>query len=179
MAEDRARCLSAGCDDYLSKPVRRQDLLDTVARHVANPASSIQSPPSATARGDDAANSATTPSTIDGIPPLPTTIRSDLSDDSLRPHLDAYIRNLPTRVAEIQSCLARKDIDQLITKIHNLKGTGGLYGLMPVTHAASRIEKLLLQKKPLEEVTPLLDALIDTLKRVEGYPTTPPTEAQA
>ncbi|MCX7425225.1 MAG: PAS domain S-box protein [Planctomycetia bacterium] len=33
MAEDCQRCLDAGCNDYLSKPCRRRDLLEMVARH--------------------------------------------------------------------------------------------------------------------------------------------------
>jgi PAS domain S-box-containing protein len=35
MADDRLRCLSAGCDDYLIKPVQREALVATVAQHAA------------------------------------------------------------------------------------------------------------------------------------------------
>jgi signal transduction histidine kinase/ActR/RegA family two-component response regulator len=36
MAEDRTKCLQAGCTDFLSKPVERQTLIATVRRHLAS-----------------------------------------------------------------------------------------------------------------------------------------------
>ncbi len=35
MIQDRQKCLDAGCDDYLAKPVERAVLLETVARHLS------------------------------------------------------------------------------------------------------------------------------------------------
>ncbi|MDA3930804.1 MAG: response regulator [Prolixibacteraceae bacterium] len=34
MSDDRSRALEAGCDDYLAKPIRSKDLLDTVNKYL-------------------------------------------------------------------------------------------------------------------------------------------------
>jgi CheY-like chemotaxis protein len=36
---DRDRCLEAGMNDFLGKPIRQQDLLTLLLRHAAAPAS--------------------------------------------------------------------------------------------------------------------------------------------
>src|SRR5206468_9249094 len=46
MAEDRARCLAAGCTDYLTKPVDKELLLATVRSYLANGKSGAASSPS-------------------------------------------------------------------------------------------------------------------------------------
>jgi two-component system, cell cycle response regulator DivK len=34
MSDDRAKAIEAGCDDYLAKPIRSKDLIDTVNKYI-------------------------------------------------------------------------------------------------------------------------------------------------
>lgn len=47
MTDDRQKCLDAGCDDYLSKPLNRKTLIDAVAQYAAAKPASQQPLPEA------------------------------------------------------------------------------------------------------------------------------------
>jgi len=152
MSEDRDKCLSAGCTEYLSKPIHRETLLATVARYLKNQTA------------DRPTTSAARPATADT-----ETISSDLTDETLLPLLQKYVEELPARVEQLMSLLWRQDWDELAEMIHNLKGTGGLYGLMPISDAAIRVEERLLGKASLGTIQNAVDELIGIIRRVDGF----------
>ncbi|HKT42645.1 MAG TPA: ATP-binding protein, partial [Rhodanobacteraceae bacterium] len=110
MSGDRERCLQAGMDDYLSKPLDRQLLEQTLARWMQ------QSPHAAAVPAAPAAATAPTPPPIPQTippamitPPPPDTLDTatlvdleDIMGDELVTLVDAYLRDGETRMRNLQ-----------------------------------------------------------------------------
>ena len=111
MAGDRERCESAGCDDYLSKPVDRARLTATVARFVDGSRGSGRHLVSALAEDED----------------MGEIVRQ-------------YVRNLPERSSAILRAFEASDVETLTRLAHQLKGSAGAYGFPLITEAAAAVE---------------------------------------
>jgi CheY-like chemotaxis protein len=111
MAGDRQRCESAGCDDYLSKPVDRAQLTATVARFAAK----------APASGSH----------------LVSTI---VDDAEMAEIIRQFVVDLPERSSAILRALQVPDIETLTRLAHQLRGSAGGYGFPLITEAAASLE---------------------------------------
>jgi CheY-like chemotaxis protein/HPt (histidine-containing phosphotransfer) domain-containing protein len=152
MAHDRAKCLQSGCTDYLSKPVDRQVLIDTLAAHLSTRAAAPLPP----------------------VPPVrlsPTPkMQSALPDEpELRAFLPAFIADLPATVGRLGELLRERNLDELHREVHKLKGSGGLYGFMPLTEAAEQLEQRIVSDQQIEAVFTQVQSLIELIRSVEGY----------
>jgi CheY-like chemotaxis protein/anti-sigma regulatory factor (Ser/Thr protein kinase) len=138
MAEDRQRCLRAGCTDYLSKPIDRTKLLTCLAEH---------------------------------LEPLtePRPIASTCRDPEMQQLITDYINDLPRYVAELSEAVQQRDLATLRRRLHTLKGTGGTFGLDPITHTAEQAESIVQPGAQLEAIQHAVDDMIEMLRSVEGY----------
>jgi len=153
MSHDRDKCLSAGCTDYLTKPIDRHLLLRTVGTHLGAPAAAVMGT-GATPRTDD---------------PRTEILRSTLADTDVMPFLPAFVSDMPALVGKLAALLDQQDLEELRQTVHQLKGAGGLYGFMPLTDAATTLEDRLLAGEPIETVAAGIEEFIDLIRRVEGY----------
>jgi len=130
MAEDRQRCLDAGCDDYASKPIDRVALLATLARWLPKSSDIFPTPGTASVVDTSAAPHST-----------PDLLRSDLADD---PDLADVVRSfalaLPDRAAALAAAVRASDDTETARLAHQLKGAAGSYGFPVVSTLARTLE---------------------------------------
>jgi CheY-like chemotaxis protein/HPt (histidine-containing phosphotransfer) domain-containing protein len=142
MAGDRERCESAGCDDYLSKPVDRARLTATVARFVQVPQN-----PDLSGRED---------------------LVSTLADDDIKTIVRQYVRDLPDRSSAILRAVEASDVDTLKRLAHQLKGSAGAYGFPLITEAAAAVEAAVLTGVDKEALQSRAEALANLCRRARA-----------
>ncbi len=122
---DGRKCLAAGCDDYLTKPITSMKFLDTVARHLGQelPPDAFDLPDSSTAK----------PPGLMASPFIGHEKKAEL--------LAQFVDELPDRIARIEEASTAGDLATLQLLAHRLKGSAAVYGLMEVAELARRIEQ--------------------------------------
>jgi CheY-like chemotaxis protein/HPt (histidine-containing phosphotransfer) domain-containing protein len=133
LSGDREECIEAGMNDYISKPVRMEELEAALDRSLAALAEEEQP---ASQPGPEAAD-AETPrvnlAVLDGLRDL----RDEENEDPLAEFIDLFMQDTPDRIALIESARQEKDWRELERAAHALKGSSGNIG-------AARLEEICL-----------------------------------
>ncbi len=142
MASDREKCLNAGCDEYMVKPVKRDALVRLAARLING---RVQAPVNE--------------------PPLLST----LADDSeMKEIIAEYAGNLRGHATRLEASLAAGDLKTLGTIAHQLKGSGGGYGFTPISDASRDLETQINQQADLETISKSTAALCTLCRRASA-----------
>jgi len=142
MSGDRERCLQAGMDDYLSKPLDRQLLEQTLTRWMPKSANVA-----AAASAIPTIKPETTPPAMPNPPPpdtLDTTTLVDLEDimgDELVTLVDAYLRDGETRIRNMREAADRGDSTEVGKLAHSLKSSSANLGAIPLANRARQVEE--------------------------------------
>ena len=117
MASDRERCIEAGCNDHLTKPINRAELIRTVAAHASGKPSSTDAAP------------------VDAI-------HSDYADDpDLGGVLEQFVAGLDAQMTAMREAIDGSYPEELQRLAHQLKGAGGGYGYPALTEEAAILEQ--------------------------------------
>jgi len=138
MAGDEEKCLAAGCNAYVSKPVVPERLLGEVMRQLQG----IEEP--AFPR-----------------PPIePPPLISNMADNPrFAPRLRKYVEGMPEVVDQLEAAHSTNDTEVLCSLVHRLHGTAASYGFPEITEVAGSCEEVLRQDGTLGDIQELFKRL--------------------
>jgi PAS domain S-box-containing protein len=157
--EDRRRCMAAGMNDFLTKPIVPELLYDTLARWLADahPAAAAPSNPP-----HQATNS---------LPPLDLAgLRKVLKNDQakLRRLVQLFLQTTREGLAEIDDAWALCDLTTLAEQGHKLKSSAAALGAHELARGCQGLESASLTGDR-AQVPAWLQQLQDALARIEDY----------
>ena len=164
--EEKQRCLAAGMNDHVSKPIDPAALFETVSRFY-KPKDASANPPTPVAVG---ANDFELP-TIDGLDTQDGLTRVAGNRHLYRKLLRQFVEQQGGSVAEITTALAELDPALAERTAHTLKGVAANLGAKQVQAAASVLEEIIRHRGGNEETAPalhqvskVLEPLLETLR---------------
>ena len=161
MAEDRQKCLTAGCNDYATKPIERQKFLATIAAWTAR------------GRSPDAAPAASPQA---GTARLPTRIYSDLdfaNDPQLGRLIELFVNDIPDRIKDLEAQAQSRDWNEVARSAHRLRGAAGCYGFGAITTCAARLEAAVRDVQPEQLLLSEVEVFLGLCRRIRaGRPDT-------
>ena len=117
MSTDVKRCLLAGCDGHLPKPITRIALTEAITMYARQPSEESNEP-----KPDSAgASAAEPPSELEALVPK-------------------YLADCQARVTEVLVAIDHGDFEQVARHAHNLRGSGSAFGFPPITELGGRLE---------------------------------------
>jgi len=128
-AEDRHRCIAAGMDAYIPKPIRVNEFMNAIAQLLPSigglvPDCSIPEEPA------------------EFIDTHGLMERFEGDTELLQEATDIFCRNYPRQLAQLRAAVAGGDCETIERCAHTIKASIGMLGGVAAEHAALRLEKM-------------------------------------
>jgi PAS domain S-box-containing protein len=149
-SDDHRRCLAAGMNDYLTKPLKVEELLAALNRWTKD------TMPQANLQVDEPIDFAALQKLTDG------------DNEFLRELVELFLTDVPQRFANLKTAIANGAATEIKHEAHGLKGSCGNLAAKGLQKQMAELEKLA-ANHDLKNISPLLPAAEAELARVQQY----------
>jgi PAS domain S-box-containing protein len=149
---DRERCLTAGMDGYVAKPIKSEDLIAAI-ENLGQLPEVTEAAPAATPREQEPLDAASALAHVEGDAGL------------LKELVALFLEELPGMLASLRAAVAAADANAIKRAAHKLRGALGNFPAQPALQAAGRLEDLGREGR-LSEVEPACAELATEIDRL-------------
>ncbi len=158
MKGDRERCITAGMDDYVAKPVHRDELQQAISRclSVNSAAEKVEKQVAEKKIDKDVS-----------LDPAALLHRVEGDEEIYREILEIYLEDTPEQIKKLKQYIAENDPDHVRNQAHTLKGASANVGALKLQKISFELEKAG-KDKAYELMPPLLAEVeneFDSLKQ--------------
>ncbi|MCP4746249.1 MAG: response regulator [Desulfobacteraceae bacterium] len=130
LSEDIAKCISAGCNEHLSKPIKKAKLIEVINHHIIKKSAAVVTKVSEPPIGKE-----------DNLSDEHAQSEFNLRlDKAFAEFIPVFIKDVKKDIVAMQEALQNNDFQFIQAASHRIKGAGGGYGLDAVSIFAQTIE---------------------------------------
>jgi PAS domain S-box-containing protein len=133
MESDRERCIEAGMDDYLSKPIKAQELQQMLARF----ANGVPVAAELTDQVAESTAETAAPAVFDYAKAL-----AAQDQEMVEIVAEAFVAQWPVDKQKLREALGKSELNVVLYTAHALKGTLSMFGAAPAAHLAAQMETM-------------------------------------
>ncbi|MFH1550015.1 MAG: response regulator, partial [Planctomycetota bacterium] len=158
MQGDRERCLKAGMDDYLSKPLNRKEMFSVIEKWVK--ASLTDSHPAREKASSKISASRNSPIDLDSA-----LERAGGDREFLNELIETFLEHTPEQINLLDGAAQKGGAESVAGSAHSIKGSAGNLSADSIASLAEVIEKMA-KSGDISTISPILEKLKDEVKRL-------------